>query len=83
MKVCKSEGQAVLFFEGFAFIPTKILQQTFLKREHENSPVVVKTTKNTENKQHADSIVITVHFLPMTFRAMGIETTTNISTPAP
>ena len=48
-----------------------------------NSPVVVKTTKNTENKQHAENIVITVHFLPIALRARGIETTTNISRPAP
>jgi hypothetical protein len=58
-----------------------ILLQT--KRENKNSPVFVTTTKNVENKQHAENIVITVHFLPMTFRAMGIEATTNNSTPAP
>ena len=83
MKVCKSGGQAVIIFEGFAFIPTKILQQTFLERENKNSPVVVTTKKNVENKTHADSIVITVHFLPMAFSEKGIETTINISTPAP
>jgi hypothetical protein len=59
------------------------LQQTFLERENKNSPVVVTTQKNAENKQHAKNVVITVHFLPITFRAMGIETTTSISRPAP
>ena len=42
--------------------------------------MVVTTKKNVENKTHADSIVITVHFLPMAFSEKGIETTINIST---
>ena len=37
MKVCKSGGKVVIIFEGFAFIPTKILQQTFLEKENKTS----------------------------------------------